>query len=99
MGNYTIFYMFENPRRGRQARNFATNVSKILDLNSSSEQIFFRRLSLGAPASSVEDRSENKFRQHLTCTIRACVLKPIELNILFDQRHNNNCMFEVTNIA
>ena len=41
--------MFENPRRGRQARNFATNVSKILDLNSSSEQIFFRRLSLGAP--------------------------------------------------
>ena len=41
--------MFENPRRGRQARKFATNVSKILDLNSSSEQIFFRRLSLGAP--------------------------------------------------
>ena len=41
--------MFENPRRGRQARNFATNVSKILDLKSSSEQIFFRKLSLGAP--------------------------------------------------
>ena len=32
--------MFENPRRGRQARNFTTNVPKILDLNSSSEQIF-----------------------------------------------------------
>ena len=32
--------MFENPRRGRLARNFATNVPKILDLNSSSEQIF-----------------------------------------------------------
>ena len=32
--------MFENPRRGRQARNFTTNVSKILDLKSSSEQIF-----------------------------------------------------------
>ena len=32
--------MFENPRRGRQARNFATNVPKILDLKSSSEQIF-----------------------------------------------------------
>ena len=32
--------MFENPRRGRQARNFITNVSKILDLKSSSEQIF-----------------------------------------------------------
>jgi len=32
--------MFENPRRGRQARNFTTNVTKILDLKSSSEQIF-----------------------------------------------------------
>ena len=42
--------MFENPRRGRQTRNFTTNVSKILDLKSSSEQIFFRKLSLGAPA-------------------------------------------------
>ena len=41
--------MFENPRRGRQARNFTTNVSKILDLKSSSEQIFFPKLSLSAP--------------------------------------------------
>ena len=41
--------MFENPRRGRQARNFTTNASKILDLKSSSEQIFLRKLSLGAP--------------------------------------------------
>ena len=32
--------MFENPRRGRQARNFGKNVPKILDLKSSSEQIF-----------------------------------------------------------
>ena len=32
--------MFENPRRGRQARNFTTNVLKILDLKVSSEQIF-----------------------------------------------------------
>ena len=40
--------MFENPRRGRQARNFTTNFPKILDLKSSSEQIFFRKLSLGA---------------------------------------------------
>ena len=32
--------MFENPRRGRQARNSTTNVSKIQDLKSSSEQIF-----------------------------------------------------------
>ena len=32
--------MFENPRRGKQARNFTTNVPKILDLKSSSKQIF-----------------------------------------------------------
>ena len=41
MGNYTIFQMFENPSLGgRQARDFTTNVPKILDLISSSEQIF-----------------------------------------------------------
>ena len=32
--------MFENPRRGRQARNFTTNVPKILGLKSASKQIF-----------------------------------------------------------
>ena len=41
--------MFENPRRGRQARNCTTNVPKILVLKSSSEQIFSRKLPLGAP--------------------------------------------------
>ena len=41
--------MFENPRRGRQARNFTTNAPKILDLKSSSEQMFSRKLPLGAP--------------------------------------------------
>ena len=38
--------MFENPRRGRQARNFTTNVSKILDLKSdnfSSECVIVNR--------------------------------------------------------
>ena len=49
MGNYTIFLKFENPRRGRQARNFSENYPKILDLKSSSEQIIFPKLSLGAP--------------------------------------------------
>ena len=44
--------MSENLRRVRQARNFTTNVPKILDLKSSSEQIFFRKLSLGAPESA-----------------------------------------------
>ena len=50
MGNYTIFLKFENPRRGRQARNLSENDPKIVDLKSSSEQIIFRNLSLGAPA-------------------------------------------------
>ena len=34
--------MFENPRRGRQARNLTKNVPKILDLKSSSEQILYK---------------------------------------------------------
>ena len=41
--------MFENSRRGRQARNFTTNIPKILVLKSSSEEIFSRKLPLGAP--------------------------------------------------
>ena len=56
MGKYTIFYLLENPRRGMQARNFTTNVPKILDLKSSSEQIFSRKLSLGAPVVIVSSR-------------------------------------------
>ena len=35
-----LLILFENPRRAKQARNFTTNVLKILDLKSSSEQIF-----------------------------------------------------------
>ena len=41
--------MFENPRRGRQARNFTTSGPKMLVLKLSSEQIFSRKLPLGAP--------------------------------------------------
>ena len=40
MGNYTFLGGFENPTRGRQAWHFLTNVPKILDLKSSSKQIF-----------------------------------------------------------
>ena len=50
MDNYKIFLKFENPRRGRQARNFSENDPKILDLKSSSEQIIFLKWSLSAPA-------------------------------------------------
>ena len=49
--------MFENPRRGRQARNVTTNVPKILVLKSSSEQIFSRKLPLGAPDLSTTHHS------------------------------------------
>ena len=50
--------MFENPRRGRQARNVTTNAPKILDLKSPSEQIFSRKLPLGAPdLFTIETRS------------------------------------------
>ena len=58
--------MFENPRRGRQARNFTTNVPKILVLKSSSEQIFSRKLPLGAPEiklNTVEDNPEKTLRK------------------------------------
>ena len=54
--------MFENPRRGRQARSFTTNVLKLLDLKASSEQIFFRKLSLGALGEMlVSDMDIHKF--------------------------------------
>ena len=51
--------MFQNLRRGRQARKFTTNVPKILDLKSSSEQIFFRKLSLGAPVEMEANAVQN----------------------------------------
>ena len=63
--------MFENPRRGRQARNFTTNVPKIQGLKSSSEQIFSRKLPLGAPDLSFR-RDDNRL-----------YLSPLELVIMY----------------
>ena len=57
MDNYTIFKMFENPRRCRQARTFTTSVPKIKDLKLSSVQIIFPKLTLGAPESSPDSYS------------------------------------------
>ena len=73
--------MFENPRRGRQGRNFTTNAPKILGLNSSSEQIFSRKLPLGAPDSFSEgfsfcqdDRNKLAFSRFLsTGFVRGCL--------------------------
>ena len=66
MGNYTIFLKFVNLRRGRQARNLSENDPKILDLKSSSEQIIFRKLSLGAP-----DKRQNN---SLFISVDLCVI-------------------------
>ena len=58
--------MFENPRRGKQARNFTTNVPKILDLKSSSEQIFsknYRWVPLNEDVRAQKDALENQNTQ------------------------------------
>ena len=92
MGNYTIFLKFENHRRGRQARNFSENDPKILELKSSSEQIIFRKLSLGAP-----DKFENNRRipsklpsanMQATCAPASCSLAPQNPS----QLHNNRSL-------
>ena len=57
--------MFENARRGRQARNFTTNAPKILDLKSSSEQIFSRKLPLGAPEVNINQATLSECTEHL----------------------------------
>ena len=71
MSNYTIFYMFENPSRGRQARYFTTNVSKILDLKSSSEQIrYFPKIDVGCPFLNqypISDPPYNQFPRSDQC--------------------------------
>ena len=85
--------MFENPRRGRQARNFTTNAPKILDLKSSSEQLFSRKLPLGAPVktfSKFESHVENVlfylfFDWSLVTTLRFTNEKPFSVvNSVFD---------------
>ena len=65
--------MFENPKRGRQARDFTTNVPKILDLKSSSEQIFSGKLTfprsltvLFATAFLLFLNLNNRFRRRIT---------------------------------
>ena len=64
MGNNTIFESFENPGRGRQERNFTTNVPKILDVKSSSEHRYFPKLALGVPDISLKTPPENKMVCH-----------------------------------
>ena len=56
--------MFQNPRRGRQARNFTTSAPKIVDLKSSSEQIFSRKLPLGAPGKRKSEEKEKEEKKN-----------------------------------
>ena len=49
MGNYTIFWMFENPRKGRQARNLQQMVRKF-EISIVFRTDIFRKLTLGATA-------------------------------------------------
>ena len=69
--------MFENPRRGRQARNFTTNAPKILDRKSSSEQIFSRKLPVGAPEATFEMTSGFKTFTVLYTVYRSSNASPL----------------------
>ena len=68
--------MFENLRRDRQATNFCNKCPKILDLKSSSEQIFVRKLSLGAPeqTTSKEETWSRNTKSRL----------PFDVNVMFN---------------
>ena len=64
--------MFENPRRGRQARNFTTNVPKILDLKWSSEQIFSENLRWVPRCITHATTGNRVCKTDATCTIQQC---------------------------
>ena len=86
--------MFENPRSGRQTRNFTTNAPKILDLKSSSEQIFSRKLPLGAPVlleslSKHNDDNDNvKRRLSLWAKKQICTCITLCRTFLWRSRHD-----------
>ena len=57
MGNYTIVQMFENPRRGRQARNFTKNVPKI-QISNRLPNRYFPKIDVGCPRLFVRQLSQ-----------------------------------------
>ena len=73
--------MFENPRTGRQARNFRTNVPKILDLKSSSEQIFSQKLPLGAPAEPEVEPSITQTKAALVAVLQELLENNLNLHL------------------
>ena len=52
MGNYTIFQMFENPRGGREVRNFTTNVQQMFrkfQISNRLQNRYFPKIDVGCP--------------------------------------------------
>ena len=78
--------MFKNPRRGRQARNFTTNVPKILDLKSSSEQIFSENCRW-VPLSLLKLNSEYNCVVWFYIIVSSMSLFPEAFDLLFDVAH------------
>ena len=80
--------MFENPRRGRQARNFTRNVPEILDLKSSSEQIF-PKTDVGCPVFSLAADDDG-----LLAALLPGSLQPNNVNVSnnMDTRHYAYCL-------
>ena len=70
-------------RRGRQARNFTTNAPKTLDPKSSSEQIFSRKLPLGAPDSIIQTGDLPSFLQILQIPMSSLLARKIRVRLLF----------------
>ena len=82
--------MFENPRRGRQAGNFTINVPKILDLKSSSEQIFFPKIVVGCLWPITTYR-----RDLLNPLKKACVSWEVNKSFV---RWQNNCLCQTNKL-
>ena len=102
MGNYTILQIFENPRGGRQARSFTANVPKILDLRSSSEQIFSENwrwvplkgasihfIGHGNAHHKLNNRdNKNKYSVIITCIVHYVVKNHIKTLTVFFERED-----------
>ena len=58
--------MFENSRRGRQARNFTTNGPEILYLKSSFEQICSPKIDVGCPDLPLEPTEDRIMPYHVS---------------------------------
>ena len=62
--------MFENPRRGRRARNFTANVLKILDLK------YFPKIDVGCPCYASQLDITEKDLSCLKATPKADISSP-----------------------